>query len=96
MWLFEPEYERVPVMAQTADPLTSHQPPIQPSMSLPFATEMKKTEQAKNALKWVRMIMKDPEETITLTEALVAHSDRTDKEVDSPAANRMLDAYIND
>jgi hypothetical protein len=25
MWLFEPEYERVPVMAQTADPLTSHQ-----------------------------------------------------------------------
>ena len=57
---------------------------------------MKKTEKAKNALKWVRMIMKDPEETITLTEALVAHSDRTDKEVDSPAANRMLDAYIND
>ena len=27
----------------------------------------KKTEKAKNALKRVRMIMKDPEETITLT-----------------------------
>ena len=57
---------------------------------------MKKTEKAKNALKRVRMIMKDPEETITLTQALVAHSDCTGKEVDSPAVNRMLDAYTND
>ena len=59
-------------------------------------TEMQKTEKAKKALKRVWMIIKDPEETITLTEALVANSDRTDKEVDSPAVNRMLDSYIND
>jgi hypothetical protein len=57
---------------------------------------MRKTEKAKKALKRVWMIIKDPEETITLTEALVAHSDRMGKEVDSPAVNRMLDSYIND